>query len=108
MTIYSDLQKLQSVLKRISYAELLLKCRWCISTEGKCTARCTALVPSGLNWNAMGGRGRKHQRKRDIPFLEGRGQKCDEEERKLEENEEEMKQRKQSQQTKILNLQAKY
>lgn len=58
----------------------------------------------------MGGRGRKHQRKRDIPILEGRGQKCDRnsEEGKLEENEEEMKWRKQSQQIKILNLRAKY
>lgn len=57
----------------------------------------------------MGGRGRKHQRKRDIPILEGRGQKCDRnsEEGKLEENEEEMKWRKRSQQIKILNLRGK-
>lgn len=57
----------------------------------------------------MGGRGRKHQRKRDIPILEGRGQKCDRnsEEGKLEENEEEMKWRKRSRQIKILNLRGK-
>lgn len=49
LTIYSNLQKLETVLKRISYAELLLAVQVLCSTESKDTAQCAALVTSGLN-----------------------------------------------------------
>lgn len=77
LTIYSNLQKLETVLKRISYAELLSAVQVLRSTESKDTAQCAALVTSGLNRvggrrNTMGGRERKCQRKRNfVPLLEG-------------------------------------
>lgn len=73
LTIYSDLQKQQSVLKRISNAELLLPVQVWHSPASKGTAQRAALVTSLLNWVSCG---RKRQRKEGFCSAFGRGQKC--------------------------------